>query len=44
VLDDSAASPRYIETIPRVGYRFIAPVSTAVITDTQLIRSFGVRL
>lgn len=26
-LDDSAGSPRYIETIPRVGYRFIAPVS-----------------
>ena len=28
VLGDSAASPRYIETIPRVGYRFIAPVHT----------------
>jgi DNA-binding winged helix-turn-helix (wHTH) protein/Tol biopolymer transport system component len=26
-LGDSADSPRYIETIPRVGYRFIAPVS-----------------
>jgi DNA-binding winged helix-turn-helix (wHTH) protein/Tol biopolymer transport system component len=26
-LGDSAASPRYIETIPRVGYRFIAPVT-----------------
>ena len=26
-LGDSAASPRYIETLPRVGYRFIAPVS-----------------
>jgi eukaryotic-like serine/threonine-protein kinase len=26
VLGDSATSPRYIETIPRVGYRFIAPV------------------
>jgi eukaryotic-like serine/threonine-protein kinase len=25
-LGDSASSPRYIETIPRVGYRFIAPV------------------
>jgi DNA-binding winged helix-turn-helix (wHTH) protein/Tol biopolymer transport system component len=25
-LGDSAESPRYIETIPRVGYRFIAPV------------------
>lgn len=29
VLGDSAVSPRYIETIPRVGYRFIAPVSGA---------------
>jgi DNA-binding winged helix-turn-helix (wHTH) protein len=26
-LGDSAASPRYIEAIPGVGYRFIAPVS-----------------
>ena len=25
-LGDSATSPRYIETTPRVGYRFIAPV------------------
>ena len=25
-LGDSATSPRYIETIPRVGYRFISPV------------------
>ena len=25
-LGDSASSPRYIETIPRVGYRFIAPI------------------
>lgn len=27
-LDDSAATPRYIETLSRRGYRFIAPVST----------------
>ena len=26
-LGDSPSSPRYIETLPRVGYRFIAPVS-----------------
>jgi len=26
-LGDSAANPRFIETLPRVGYRFIAPVS-----------------
>ncbi|HEX4029778.1 MAG TPA: winged helix-turn-helix domain-containing protein [Terracidiphilus sp.] len=28
-LGDSAGSPRYIETIPRIGYRFIAPVNAA---------------
>src|SRR5215470_15894077 len=27
VLGDSAANPRFIETLPRVGYRFIAPVT-----------------
>ena len=27
VLDDSSDTPRYIETIPRRGYRFIAPVT-----------------
>src|SRR5215467_14479598 len=26
VLGDSAENPRYIETLPRLGYRFIAPV------------------
>src|SRR5271169_297682 len=26
VLGDSAESPRYIETLPRLGYRFVAPV------------------
>jgi DNA-binding winged helix-turn-helix (wHTH) protein/TolB-like protein len=26
-LGDSAANPRFIETLPRVGYRFIAPVA-----------------
>jgi DNA-binding winged helix-turn-helix (wHTH) protein/tetratricopeptide (TPR) repeat protein len=27
-IGDSAESPRYVETIPRHGYRFLAPVST----------------
>jgi len=29
-LGDSATSPRYIQTIPRVGYRFIAPVRNGI--------------
>ena len=29
-LGDSAESPRFIETIPRVGYRFLAPVNGGV--------------
>ena len=29
LLSDSAQSPRFIETLPRLGYRFIAPVSKA---------------
>ena len=31
-LGDSASSPRYIETIARRGYRFIAPVQTSIQT------------
>ena len=26
VLDDSARSPRFVETLPKIGYRFLAPV------------------
>jgi len=35
VLGDSASVPRYVETLPRRGYRFIAPVQTeAAQTET----------
>jgi cholera toxin transcriptional activator len=33
VLGDSASSPRYIETLARRGYRFIAPVQSSVGTN-----------
>src|SRR5581483_4525562 len=32
-LNDSAASPRYIETIPRRGYRFVAPVERVTLVE-----------
>jgi Tol biopolymer transport system component/DNA-binding winged helix-turn-helix (wHTH) protein len=34
-LDDDAATPRYVETLPRRGYRFIAPVQTRSIAATE---------
>jgi Tol biopolymer transport system component/DNA-binding winged helix-turn-helix (wHTH) protein len=37
-LDDSAESPRFIETIPRKGYRFIAPVSGLEISAPEAAR------
>jgi len=30
LLGDSARSPRFVETLPRLGYRFIGPVTTCV--------------
>jgi DNA-binding winged helix-turn-helix (wHTH) protein len=36
-LNDSATNPRFIQTLPRRGYRFIAPV--AVATSGQPVRS-----
>jgi Tol biopolymer transport system component/DNA-binding winged helix-turn-helix (wHTH) protein len=33
VLGDSAESPRFVETLPRRGYRFVAPVERAQTTD-----------
>lgn len=32
VLDDSSETPRYIETVPRRGYRFIAPLTDVRLT------------
>jgi DNA-binding winged helix-turn-helix (wHTH) protein/Tol biopolymer transport system component len=32
VLDDSAETPRFIQTLPKRGYRFIAPISEPVAT------------
>ena len=41
-LGDSAANPRFIETLPRRGYRFIAPVSTVDLkTDSEAERSLS---
>jgi DNA-binding winged helix-turn-helix (wHTH) protein/TolB-like protein len=32
-LGDSASSPRFIETLPRRGYRFVAPVAAPVVAE-----------
>ena len=37
-LGDSAGTPRFIETLPRRGYRFIAPVSTVASPEIGRIR------
>ena len=34
-LGDSAAHPRFIETVPRQGYRFMAPISVTAKTDRK---------
>ena len=34
-LDDDAATPRYVETLPRRGYRFIAPVQARIIPAAE---------
>jgi TolB-like protein/DNA-binding winged helix-turn-helix (wHTH) protein/Flp pilus assembly protein TadD len=36
VLGDSASNPRFVETVPRRGYRFIAPVETIGESETVL--------
>jgi len=35
ILGDDAKSPIYIKTVPRQGYKFIAPVERVLITDTS---------
>ena len=34
-LNDAADNPRFVETVPRVGYRFIAPVVISDETETE---------
>jgi TolB-like protein/DNA-binding winged helix-turn-helix (wHTH) protein/Flp pilus assembly protein TadD len=38
-LGDSPESPRYIETIPRVGYRFIAPVEEISVVGRHMVET-----
>jgi len=42
VLDDSPEKPRFIETLPRRGYRFLAPVERSVQERLPQIRSLAV--
>src|SRR5262249_36834656 len=42
VLDDSPEKPRFIETLPRRGYRFIAPVERSIQARLPQIRSLAV--
>ncbi|MGD0791985.1 MAG: tetratricopeptide repeat protein [Terriglobales bacterium] len=34
-LGDSADSPHFIETLPKIGYRFVAPVAPAISADSS---------
>jgi TolB-like protein/DNA-binding winged helix-turn-helix (wHTH) protein/tetratricopeptide (TPR) repeat protein len=43
-LGDDAESPRYIETLPRRGYRFIAPVEALVASKEAPVRADGTEL
>ncbi len=35
-LNDSAENPKYIETLPKRGYRFLVPVETEVLAEPEL--------
>lgn len=43
VLGDSAKQPVFVETVPRVGYRFIAAVRTQTRPEVRTGRSFAAR-
>ncbi len=38
-LDDPSSSPRFVETVPRRGYRFVAPVQSAGVTPEPRARA-----
>ncbi len=42
ILNDGASDPRYIETLPRRGYRFIVPVQQVLTDDPDRIHSLAV--
>src|SRR6266568_8052901 len=42
-LGDSADNPRFIETVPRYGYRFLAPVSAVRQRSSEPPLRFGLR-
>lgn len=44
VLDDRGPRPRYIETVPRRGYRFIEPVAAKAEGETKRARHWSRRL
>ena len=39
VLGDSVSEPRYIETLPRLGYRFVAPVEVGGAAGCRYLRA-----
>jgi TolB-like protein/Tfp pilus assembly protein PilF len=42
VLHDSADAPRFIQTLPRRGYRFLAPVAQGMAEDSEKLDSLAV--